>query len=259
MKKVLLLAGVIFAICLTACATTEAKALNDTPKTAEAVTAVSETAIAEATGLSSEEVDVYMNFSSAEIKGWSLDAGKKYVTENDRWMKIQDQSGNENTKYASLAQAGDDKVLSIDFGLAKRAADYTLLFNYSEQGAKAKNLTGAVIKASVYIPACMIADGNSEYPSFKFFVRDNTWNMTGIGGDINSVDLKSVGSGWQTLTIDFKANTFEFGNVKGKISPSASALKNSFSFDIEFISKKLTAEQNAETILFDYIDFEGMN
>src|SRR5574344_986976 len=205
-------------------------------------------ALAEAKGIDADENGAYMDFSTAEIKGWNLDGGKKYVAQGDNWAKFQDQGGNECTKVATVVDTGDgDKAVSIDLGLDKRGANTSFLFNYSNQGAKAKNLTGAVVKMRVYIPAAMVADGKKNYPSITFVARDSNWGVPSLGGDIGNYTVKDIGAGWHTLTIDFTNNTFDFGAVKG-----------SYSFDVNFVSKKLDADQATETFIIDWIKFDGI-
>src|SRR5574344_2682189 len=104
-------------------------------------------ALAEAKGIDADETGAYMDFSTADIGPWKLDGGKKYVFQGDNWAKFQDQSGNECTKVATLVDTGDgDKAVSIDLGIDKRSADTTFLFNYSNEGKAAKDLSAAVIK-----------------------------------------------------------------------------------------------------------------
>lgn len=216
-------------------------------------------ALAEAKGIDADETGAYMDFSTAEIKGWNLDGGKKYVTQGDNWAKFQDQSGTECTKVATVVDTGDgDKAVSIDLNLDKRSANTTFLFNYSNQGSKARNLSGAVVKVRIYIPASMVADGKKDYPSIKFVVRDGNWGIPALGGDIDKYTVKDIGAGWHTLVIDFTNNTFDFGAVKGAIKPNSAAIKRSNSFDITFISKKLDADQAVDTLLIDYVKFDGI-
>src|SRR5574344_1210574 len=216
-------------------------------------------ALAEAKGIDADETGAYMDFSTADIGPWKLDGGKKYVFQGDNWAKFQDQSGNECTKVATLVDTGDgDKAVSIDLGIDKRSADTTFLFNYSNQGSAPKNLSACVMKVRIYIPAGMVADGKKDYPKIKFIVRDGSWGIPPLGGDIDKYTVKDIGAGWHTLVIDFANNTFDFGAVKGTIKPNTSALKRSFCFDMEFSSKKLDADQAAETILIDWIKFDGI-
>lgn len=216
-------------------------------------------ALAGAKGIDADETGAYLDFSTAEIKGWSKDGGKKYVTQDDKWAKFQDASGNECTKVATVVDTGDgDKAVSIDLNLEKRSANATFLFNYSNQGADKKDLSATVAKIRIYIPASMVADGMKDYPTIKFVARDGNWGMSSLGKEIDAVTVKDIGAGWHTLVIDFANNTFDFGAVKGAIKPNKAAVKNSASFDMTFVSKKLDASQAAETFLVDYVRFDGI-
>src|SRR5574344_361591 len=216
-------------------------------------------ALAEAKGIVADETGAYMDFSTAQIDKWKLDGGKKYVFQNDNYAKFQDQSGTECTKVATLVDTGDgDKAVSIDLNLDKRSANTTFLFNYSNQGADKKDISAAVAKIRIYIPASMVADGMKDYPAIKFVARDGNWGMSSLGKEIDAVTVKDIGSGWHTLVIDFANNTFDFGAVKGAIKPNKAAVKNSASFDMTFVSKKLDASQAAETFLVDYVRFDGI-
>ena len=216
-------------------------------------------ALAEAKGIDADETGAYMDFSTAQIDKWKLDGGKKYVFQNDNYAKFQDQSGTECTKVATLVDTGDgDKAVSIDLNLDKRSTNTSFFFNYSNQAKACKNLTECVMSVRIYIPASMVADGKKDYPSIKFIVRDGNWSIPSLGKDIDAVTVKDIGAGWHTLVIDFKNNTFDFGTVKGVITPNATAIKRSASFDIDFVSKKLDADQAVDTFLIDWIKFDGI-
>ncbi len=211
-------------------------------------------AAAQAAGIDAAEKGAYMDFSSAEIGGWAKDGNKQYVYQNDHYAKLQTNSGEECTKYASLVDTGDgDKALSLD--LPNSAI--TLLVNYSNQASAMKNLEKAVIKVRVYIPEDMVKDGLDKYATIKFILRDFNWGVPALKGTIANLTVKDIGGGWQTLTLDCAKLAYEFGNAKGNFTfGNKGVLKKSSSFDIVFNIPKAGA--SAETILIDYISIDGL-
>ncbi len=221
MKKILMMiAGAAAAAAITGCASDGASA-KPAEKQAEAPAeyVMPDDVISGAEGFDEEELSAKYNMTDAVLEKWSADSGKIYMKTGDLWSKIQYEDGTGDWQadilsksWSSIDVGGEDKIIALDM---KMNAHYGWIQNFSEQAKNPKKIDNAVWKMKIYIPEEYCGESLKDVPEFRFQVRDQSWNIAYLSGDIDKITTRDLGAGWHVLTINFADSTFDFGEKKG--------------------------------------------
>lgn len=260
MKKLLGLVAILLALCLViSCASTNAAASGakeEVAKFEETPYVMKDDVIEGSKGIDDAEAAAMYNLADAKVDKWSADGGKNYMNCGDLWSKIQYEDGGDwqadlMGKYFESIDVGDgDKIVAFNMPMK---AHYGWIQNFSNQGANPKAISKAVWKMKMYIPEKYCDPLLTTVPQLRFQVRDTSWGIKYLKGDLDKIPVSTIGAGWHTLIIDFANGTYDFGTVKGTFE--APSIRQAFAFELQFDGSKISEPY---PFYFDWISIEGL-
>src|SRR5574344_1317909 len=227
--------------------------MNTSTKTG--MDAIPADALAAAKGIDSEEQNATNTFANAVIAPWALNGNKNYIQDKDLFINTQyegDDWAKDITKdKLTLVDVGDgDKALCAQYNLSGDSHLFSFLMNISEQGAKPQDISHTVVTMRVYIPEELVLDNADGFnSSLKFAIRDSAWGQHALGGDLAKFTFKDIGSGWQTITLNFERGTFDLGNKKGTFTADKSTMAKCNMIDLYIQGKKVSSNLNVPILI----------
>lgn len=233
--------------------------LNTSTKTG--MDAIPAEALEQAAGFNNAEDIAGTSFAKSTLGPWKLNNNKSYVIDDETSMYINVQYEGEKwdkdiTKdKAALIDVGKgDKALALNLGLNKSNDKYGVLFNISKQGAAPMDISNYVFTIRMYIPEELTLPNKEEfYPSIKLAIRDTNWTQYFLSGEgIKEFSFYDLGSGWQTLQLDFSKLTYRLGSKTGVFKASSATMKRCNMIDM-YIQGKSIASNLDVPIIIDYV------
>lgn len=211
-----------------------------------------------AAGFDEEEANTPYTMADAALEEWASDGNKVYLHTGDLWSKLQYEDGGDwqadlLSNNAEFIDVGDgDKVVALNL---KMNAHYGLIQNFSDQAKNPKAINNVVWKMKIYIPEqyCDPNIKDNVIPKLRFQIRDQSWNIVYLSGDIDKIPVRDLGAGWHVLTINFADSTFDFGTKTGTFRANVPRKANAL--EIQFDG---TGYKTAYPFIFDWIAIDGL-
>lgn len=158
----------------------------------------------------------------------------------------------ENQDILSFVTADKNKrILNAKFDFST-GNDYGIIFSTAKDSSKIYNLSGAVMKIRLYIPEELARQKEFCDLSFSAYYRTSNLYKKSFKGELSSFKFEDIGSGWQTVELDFKNKTASLGSKKLNFKLDKDAIENN-TFIV--LNIKSCENVNAEAeILIDWVE-----
>lgn len=260
MKKILSIALILLALFIVvSCASTgnaNSAAKEEVAKFEETPYVMKDDVVEGSKGIDEAEATAMYNLADAKVDKWSADGNKNYMNCGDLWSKLQYEDGGDwqadlMGKYFEAIDVGEgDKIIAFTMPMK---AHYGWIQNFSNQGANPKSIAKAVWKMKIYIPEKFCDPLLTTVPQLRFQVRDPSWEIKYLKGDLDKLPVNKLGAGWHTLIINFADKTYDFGELKGSFE--APAVRKANAFEVQFDGSKLS---EVYPFYFDWLSIEGL-